>query len=94
VTLCGSSKNQRFGGRYHIDHQGEKNQRVSFFHSLLQLLVTATVVPSTLIFSTDDRGDILLRNIGSYKNRTASHPRIRNSSEIDLASGTLRFLVI
>jgi hypothetical protein len=27
VTLCGSSKNRRFGGTYRIYHHGEKNQR-------------------------------------------------------------------
>jgi hypothetical protein len=27
VTLCGSCKNQRFGGMYCLHHQGEKNQQ-------------------------------------------------------------------
>jgi hypothetical protein len=27
VTLCGSRKNRRFGGKYPLHHQGDKNQR-------------------------------------------------------------------
>jgi hypothetical protein len=27
ITLCGSCKNRRFGGTYHLYRQGEKNQR-------------------------------------------------------------------
>jgi hypothetical protein len=27
LTRCGSSKNRRFGGKYSLRHQGEKNQR-------------------------------------------------------------------
>jgi hypothetical protein len=27
VTSCGCCKNQRFGGAYRVQHQGEKNQR-------------------------------------------------------------------
>jgi hypothetical protein len=27
VTQCGSCKNQRFGGTYHLHHQGDKNWR-------------------------------------------------------------------
>jgi hypothetical protein len=26
VTLCGPRKNQRFGGTWHLHHQGDKNQ--------------------------------------------------------------------
>jgi hypothetical protein len=41
-------------------------------HSLLLLLVTANVVPSSLIFfQSDDGGDTFLINIPSYKNHTA-----------------------
>jgi hypothetical protein len=25
VTACGSCKNRRFGGKYHLHHQGDKN---------------------------------------------------------------------
>jgi hypothetical protein len=28
LTPCGSCKNQRFGGTYHFQHQGGKNERV------------------------------------------------------------------
>jgi hypothetical protein len=27
VTLCGSCKNQHFGGMYHLHHPGERNQQ-------------------------------------------------------------------
>jgi hypothetical protein len=27
VMLCGSCKNQRFGGTYHLHHQGDKNRQ-------------------------------------------------------------------
>jgi hypothetical protein len=43
-TPCGSYKNRRFGGTYRLHHQGDKNQ-----HSVLRLLVTANVIPSSSI---------------------------------------------
>jgi hypothetical protein len=47
VTLCGSCKNRRFGGTYRLHHQGDKNRRASNnVNSVLQLLITANVVPS------------------------------------------------
>jgi hypothetical protein len=51
ATLYGSCKNRRFGRIYRLHHQGEENQRVElvFLHSVLQLLVTAETVPSSLI---------------------------------------------
>jgi hypothetical protein len=46
------------------------NTQVSL-HSVLQLVVIAEVVPSSLIFYTDDGGDAFLRNVGSYKSHAA-----------------------
>jgi hypothetical protein len=89
VTLCGSCKNQHFGGIYCLHYQAEKNQQARntvssnffFIRSILQLLVTANVVTSWLIlFIADDGGDMFLRNIGSCKSRMASHPRRWHSS--------------
>jgi hypothetical protein len=47
VTPCGSCKNRRFGGTYPLHHLCEV-----FLRSVLQLLVTANVVPSSLILVT------------------------------------------
>jgi hypothetical protein len=66
VTLCGSCKDGPFGGTWRLHHQGNKNRRVRnyvssnyqpkraaiFLHSVLRLLVTANVVPSSPIFVT------------------------------------------
>jgi hypothetical protein len=41
----------------------------NFFRSVLQLLITANVVPSSLIVST--LMIMFLRNVGSYKRHTA-----------------------
>jgi hypothetical protein len=49
--------------------------------NVLQLLLTANAVPSSLIlFALQMGGDTFLRNISSYKNRKASNPRRRHSS--------------
>jgi hypothetical protein len=50
VTPC-DSKNRSFRGKYRLHHQGGKNKRV-FPCSVFQLLVTASVVPSSLIHVT------------------------------------------
>jgi hypothetical protein len=42
ITQCGSCKNERFGGRYRLHHQGNNSR----------LLDTANVVPSTPILVT------------------------------------------
>jgi hypothetical protein len=47
VTLCGSYKNRRLGRMHRIHHKGEACLR-----SVLQLLVTANVVPGSLTLST------------------------------------------
>jgi hypothetical protein len=45
VTPCGSCKNQRFGETYRLNHQGKQNRP----HSMLPLLVTANLFPSSPI---------------------------------------------
>jgi hypothetical protein len=50
VTQCDSCKNRRFGGTYHLALQGGRNQR-SRKNVSSKLLLTAKVVPSSLIFS-------------------------------------------
>jgi hypothetical protein len=62
VTLCGSCKNRRFGGTYRLHHKGDKNRRArnntiqqytyntlhkAFLSSVLRLLVTVNIVPSS-----------------------------------------------
>jgi hypothetical protein len=47
VTLCGSCNNRCLEGTYRLHHQGNKNRR-----SVLLLLVTANVVPSSSILVT------------------------------------------
>jgi hypothetical protein len=46
VTLCGSCNNRRFGGTYHLHHQGD------ILRSLRQLLVTTNVSPSLPVLVT------------------------------------------
>jgi hypothetical protein len=46
VTQCISCNNRRFGGMYRLQHQGE------ILRSVLHLLATANVVPSSLIIFT------------------------------------------
>jgi hypothetical protein len=56
LTLCGSCKNQHFGGMYGLHHQGDKSRQarnnIVFLHSMLWLLVTANVIPSSPILVT------------------------------------------
>jgi hypothetical protein len=81
VTPCGSCKNRRFGGKYCLHHQSKENHRARINISIvLQLLFTANVVPSSVICHPNDGGDMFLRNVGSSKGLTVSHPRRRNSS--------------
>jgi hypothetical protein len=48
VGPCGSCKNRRIGGKYCLHHQDEKK----ILRNVLQLLVTANVVPSLMILFT------------------------------------------
>jgi hypothetical protein len=68
VTPCGRCKSRRFGETHGLHHQCEKNQLV-FLRSVLQLLVTANVVPRALILVTLMM-EVFLRNVGSYKSHT------------------------
>jgi hypothetical protein len=50
VTPSGSCNNRRFGGMYRRHHQDDRNRRArNNFSSVLRLLVTANVVPSSPI---------------------------------------------
>jgi hypothetical protein len=65
VTPCGSCK----------------NRRLVFLRSVRRLLVTASVVPSSPILVILMKEALkFLRNVGSYKSHTASHPRKHDSS--------------
>jgi hypothetical protein len=65
VTPCGSYKNRRLGGTYHLHHRGEKNQRAR---------------KNMDSFHPDDGGNTFLRDFGSYKSHAATHPRRRYTS--------------
>jgi hypothetical protein len=60
VMPCGSCTSRRFGGTYHLHHQDKKNQRArinfgsiyQFLRCVLELLVNANGVPSSLIIFT------------------------------------------
>jgi hypothetical protein len=67
LLLCGFCKNRRFGGRNRLHHNGDEVLR-----SVLRLLVTANVVPSSpIVCHPDDGGDSSSENVGSYTRRTA-----------------------
>jgi hypothetical protein len=51
LMLCGSCKNRHVGGMYRPHLLGEKTQCIVFLHSVLQLLVTGKIVPTSLILS-------------------------------------------
>jgi hypothetical protein len=68
VMPCGSFKNRHCGGTYHLHHQGDMNRKTicafshSILHSMLRLLVTANIVPSSQILChPDDGGDKFLQ---------------------------------
>jgi hypothetical protein len=50
VAPCGSCKNLSFGVTYGFQHQGKKN--IVFLGSVLRLLATANVVPSSPVLVT------------------------------------------
>jgi hypothetical protein len=52
MTPCGFCKNRCFRRTFHLHQHGEKNQRAGNVTSNKQLLVTAKVVPSSLIIFT------------------------------------------
>jgi hypothetical protein len=45
-----------------------------------------TLFLSRLLLFPDDGGDTFLRNVGSFKIHSASHPRIRHSSPFDMVN--------
>jgi hypothetical protein len=80
LTRCGACKSRHFGGTYRLHHEGGKNQRArNKVSGLLQLIVIANVVHSSLILSTL-MIDAILRNVRFYNGHKASLPRRRHSS--------------
>jgi hypothetical protein len=76
VTYCGSCKNRYFGGSYRLHPQGENNQRNVILRSVVQLLATANVVPSSLFLST-----LMLEAIRSSEASILTTARWRNISD-------------
>jgi hypothetical protein len=72
VTPCGSCKNRRFGGTYHLHHQGDK------IDSVLRLQVTANVVSSSPIFVT-----LIMEAICSSETSVLTRATRRNIAEED-----------
>jgi hypothetical protein len=64
VTPCDSSKTRRFGGKYRLHHQNEKNRRARnsvssnyepkhvFIRSMRLLIIASNVIPRSLILIT------------------------------------------
>jgi hypothetical protein len=87
VTPCGSCKNQRFRGKYRFHHQGDKiwqamnkvgsiHKAKKFLRSVLRLLVTAKVVPSSLILVT-----MMMETISSSETSVLTRATRRNIPE-------------
>jgi hypothetical protein len=69
-----------------------QSSHIVFLHSVLQLLVTANIVPN-YSYHYDDGGNTFLQNISSYKSHTASHPRQQHYSEVGIhLAALLNFL--
>jgi hypothetical protein len=75
MMSCGSCKNRRFRETYRLQYQGRKN----FLRCMIQLLVTAKFVPSSLILFP-----LMMETRSSetsvLTSRPAPHPRRRHSS--------------
>jgi hypothetical protein len=90
VTPFGSCKSRRFEGNYRLHYQSERNERTRIFLShtvsVSSQRASAASYGQCCYWLTDslhpnDGWDTFLRNVGSYKSHTASHPRRRYSSE-------------
>jgi hypothetical protein len=65
MTPRRSSKNRRFGEKYHLHRQGDKNRLIVFRRCVPRLIFTANDIPTSPILVPPDGGDTLLLNIGS-----------------------------
>jgi hypothetical protein len=90
VKSCGSCRNRRFGGADRLYLQSESNKQAKILCSVLQSLVIVNVFWFVDCFRPKDGGDMFLRNVGSYKNHMATHPRIRHSSGCRIVDTTLQ----
>jgi hypothetical protein len=81
VTPRASCKNRRFGERYHLCHQDDKDWRI-FLLCVLQMLVTANVVLSTPIIFT-----VMMEAIQSFETLILTGATRRNIPE----DGILQF---
>jgi hypothetical protein len=68
VSPCGTWKNSRF------------DETIASIIRVLQFLVPANIVPTSLILFALMMEATFIRNIGSYKSHAASHHRRHNSS--------------
>jgi hypothetical protein len=87
VIPCGSCKNQHFGGMNRLYHQGDKNRpsmnvSSNSLRSVLWLLVTANVVPSSPILIT-----LMMLATRSFETLVFARATWRNSPE----DGTLPY---
>jgi hypothetical protein len=81
VTPRGLCKNRRFGGTYRLHHQGEKNHgafQPVFLHSVLQALVTAYTVTSSMILVT-----LMMEALSSSDSRFLQEPHDVTSQETE-----------
>jgi hypothetical protein len=85
MSPCGFCKIRRFGGTYCLLFHGENNQRTK--DTLALASDCSTLVDSyfnmflVCCFHPEYGGGMFLRNVGSYKNHMATHPRRRRSSQ-------------
>jgi hypothetical protein len=80
VTSWASFKNRRFGRKYRVHHQSDKNQLVRntevFLRSILRLLITANIATSSPILVT-----LIMEEILSSETSFLTRPTRRNIAE-------------